>query len=104
MKDYYEIFPEKYDALPEELKTIVIESNPSKRDMMFLEPCIKEGFFKMESASEIIEFAYILLNGIMYKILNFDEKLPIQEYTATFLKYFTVFLIHKNVSKISIFE
>lgn len=100
LEQYYEIFPEQYAVLSDDMKRIVIEKNSDIRNAMFLQPCIDAGYFAPESADSIIEMAYILSDGLMFQLINHGrgrKKTP-EEYVAEFLKYFVRELSFYNIS------
>jgi len=78
MNEYYELYPEKLDIMPEVLNGMLLASDLKSRSMYLLSPCAKDKFFKevdlIDIDNQLQYVFYGLLNDLMIeKELSYDE-------------------------------
>lgn len=68
IKEYYELYPEKLDTIPDKLNEMIVKENLYDRSMFLLMKCSDEGYFKPEDLSSIDEMLYFIYKGMMSKL------------------------------------
>lgn len=69
-EQYYKLFPEDLGNQPKDISTMLLKHDIYKRDLVILETCINEGFFREEDKDEINDMALLLYQGILLKVIN----------------------------------
>ncbi|GAB6138073.1 TetR/AcrR family transcriptional regulator [Halanaerobaculum tunisiense] len=69
-RNYYALFPEEIDNYPSELTPMIMESNFAKRCQIVLKPCIEEGYFTKQEATEINQMIRLLYQGMLSLFIN----------------------------------
>ncbi|ARK32866.1 TetR/AcrR family transcriptional regulator [Halalkalibacter krulwichiae] len=70
LKDYYEIYRKDLTHLPDEIQTIVMEQNFSKRSALYIEKAVEEGFIKQKDIEMIAELTLMIWKGMMITYMN----------------------------------
>lgn len=100
IKEYYGLFPADLINLPEDLKSMFLESNLSKRGRIALEKCVQEGYIKEENAEEINEMATLVWQGMLTMILNQRRSYSVEEASELTMKYIRQIVINANQFKL----
>ena len=69
-EQYYKLFPEELGNQPKGISTMLLKHDIYKRDLIIVETCIEEGFFREEDKDEINEMTLLLYQGILLKVIN----------------------------------
>jgi AcrR family transcriptional regulator len=70
LSKYYEYFPTDLLAFDDDIKLMLLESNQSKRVVISLNQCIREGYIRGEHAEQIAEHHYLIWQGMITMVKN----------------------------------
>lgn len=87
MKVYFSLFPEEFGHPSEDLIPMLLETDLSKRAAIALEPCIREGYFSEEEASQIDEMLILIYHGMMTLLINNRVDYSVEEAVETTMRY-----------------
>lgn len=87
ISNYYSLFPYELKEFPQELTPMIKESNFVKRCQISLEPCIEEGFFTKQEATEINEIIRLLYQGMLSLFINNRVDYSAEEATTKIMKH-----------------
>jgi AcrR family transcriptional regulator len=87
LTDYYDYFPGDIISVPDEFKTMIIETNVSKRTRIALEQCVKEGYIKESDADQLADTHYLIWQGALTLFINNRSANSVQEVTEMTLKH-----------------
>ncbi len=79
MKEYYELYPEKLEIMPDVLGGMLLAEDLKSRSMYLLSPCAKDGFFKEEDLPDIDNQLQYIFYGLLNDLL-LEKDLPKEEY------------------------
>ncbi len=68
--DYYKLFPEELGNPSEGLSTMLLKHNIYERGDTSLSDCVTEGFIKQEDKSELNEFAFLIYESMLSKVIR----------------------------------
>lgn len=84
-EEYYKLFPEDLGSQPKDISTMLLKHDIYERDLIILENCIQEGFFRDEDKDEINEMTLLMYQGILLKVIN--KKINKEEAIERAMKY-----------------
>lgn len=87
VKDYYEIYPEILENMPEDIRMMLTYNDLYDRNLVLLDECYKEGYFKKEDLYSITELSYFIYTGMLLEILTNPEKYTVESATKKAMEY-----------------
>lgn len=87
MSEYYDFFPNDLLGVPEEFRSMALETNLSKRTRIALEQCIKEGVITESDADRMADTHYLIWQGALTLFINNRSANTVQEITEMTLKH-----------------
>ena len=84
-QEYYKLFPEDLGNQPKDISTMLLKHDIYKRDLVIIETCVKEGFFREKDKDEINEMTLLIYQGILLKVIN--KKISRQDAMQRTMKY-----------------
>ena len=87
MKVYFSLFFFLFGHPSEDLIPMLLETDLSKRAAIALEPCIREGYFSEEEASQIDEMLILIYHGMMTLLINNRVDYSVEEAVETTMRY-----------------
>ncbi|WP_018924471.1 TetR/AcrR family transcriptional regulator [Salsuginibacillus kocurii] len=70
LSDYYGMFPTDLIEAPEDLHTMLQESNLAKRGRIALNECVDEGYLQADDAERLSEMQFLMWQGMHTMFLN----------------------------------
>lgn len=70
IREYYSIFPEELENHEDDIKPMLLGQNIYERNLTILQPCIKKGFVKEESANFVNEMIILVYQGMITRFLK----------------------------------
>lgn len=70
MKDYYELYPDKLEAIPIYLNPMIVQENIYDRSMVLLNKCVEEDFFSKDDLHAINELSFFVYKGMMCQLIT----------------------------------
>lgn len=92
----YGFFPTDLLGVPEDLRDMLLESNISRRTLIALEQCIKEGYIHESDAERIAETHYLIWQGMLTMLINNRSSYNVDEATVMTMKHIRSTIISKN--------
>lgn len=86
MQEYYGLYPEKLEIMPEVLRGMLLAEDLKSRSMYLLSPCADEKFFKTEDLSDIDNQLQYVFYGLLNDIL-LDRTISYEDYMEMAKKY-----------------
>lgn len=96
MEEYYKIFPYDNKNLDAFLSSFLFKENISHRNTITLDPCIKDGYFDVEKATELNEIQMYIYEALIARVSK--NKITSEEAIYKGVKY--IYHITKKYSKI----
>jgi AcrR family transcriptional regulator len=96
IEEYYGFFPTDLLGVPEDLRDMLLESNISRRTLIALEQCIKEGYIHESDAERIAETHYLIWQGMLTMLINNRSSYNVDEATVMTMKHIRSTIISKN--------
>ncbi len=90
---YYNLYQSDLIDIPEDLKSLILEDNLSKRSRTVLEKSVKEGYIKEENLEAINEMTILIWQGMLTSILNKRREYDLDEAmkkTMSFIRQVTL--------------
>lgn len=87
VKDYYEIYPEILEDMPEDIREMLTYNDLYDRNLVLLDECYKDGYFKKEDLYSITELSYFVYTGMLLEILNNPEEYTVESATKKTMEY-----------------
>lgn len=88
MAKYYEYSPYDLVAIPDDdIKAMLLEASQSKRVLISLQQCIKEGYILEEDAEEIALRHYLIWQGMLTMFINNRSSYTVEEATRATLNH-----------------
>ncbi|WP_331836412.1 TetR/AcrR family transcriptional regulator [Erysipelothrix piscisicarius] len=91
MDAYNATFPMHKTKPAKHISDLVLGQGMKRRNQLSIDPCVEAGYFRADDVSTIVNFAYIMHQGIIRRILKgsytFDKN-----HVEEFLDYFVSFL------------
>ncbi|CAM2798998.1 TetR/AcrR family transcriptional regulator [Erysipelothrix tonsillarum] len=88
---YNRIFPINEKTQPSHINDLVIGQDMNRRNQLSIGPCVDAGYFKEENVSYIVNFAYIMHQGITRRLIKGYYTDGVN-HAKEFLTYFVEFL------------
>lgn len=89
---FYEIFPQEENTIPENVKPFLVESNYNTTSRQTLERCVYEGYITESQIDEINDFRDLMLEGFLHRAPKQPEKYS----TAYFMEYLRKLFLSYN--------
>ncbi|MYL40439.1 TetR/AcrR family transcriptional regulator [Virgibacillus salexigens] len=70
LEDYYSIYEDDLIGLPEQIKSIIMEQNFSKRSALYIENAVEEEFIDREDIDYIADVTLMVWKGMMSTFMN----------------------------------
>lgn len=67
---YFECFPNEFELLDDRHKKLLHQTDFSKRNIDYLEPCVKDGWFSQKDVERVVEIGNLLFGGTLYQIMQ----------------------------------
>lgn len=88
IKEYYHLYPERLESIPESINGMLVEENIYDRSMFLLKKCSSEGFFRNEDLEAIDELIFFIYRGMMGKLLaSVDHNISEDEFVRKAMTY-----------------
>ncbi|WDV46916.1 TetR/AcrR family transcriptional regulator [Clostridiaceae bacterium M8S5] len=87
IKDYYEIYPEILDHMPEDLRKMLTYNDLYDRTLVLLNQCCKDGYFNENDLESITELSYFIYTGMLLDILSDQYNYTLEIATKKTMNY-----------------
>ncbi|EFY08939.1 transcriptional regulator, TetR family [Erysipelothrix rhusiopathiae ATCC 19414] len=91
MDAYNATFPMHKTKPAKHISDLVLGQGMKRRNQLSIDPCVEVGYFKADDVSTIVNFAYIMHQGIIRRILK-GSYTNDNDHVEEFLNYFVSFL------------
>ncbi|WP_224773516.1 TetR/AcrR family transcriptional regulator [Metabacillus idriensis] len=87
MNEYYDLFPNDLDTLPNDIKHLMLERNLTNRDRIALQKCVEAGYIKEENTEHITQMTKMIWMGMHNMVLNNRYAYSPEEASKITMKY-----------------
>ncbi len=70
IEDYYSLYPEELENIPDVLTEMLTEPDFAKRCQILITPCIQADYFEPKEAAEVNELIRLIYQGMLSLIIN----------------------------------
>lgn len=92
VQDFYNMFPENMDSMPEEFMPMMLERNIYKRDYKALELCANEGYLNIEDLMDVNEMIMLMYQSMLMRLNKDETEASVEESVEKLIKYIRIVL------------